>query len=254
MRKYLGLWIVALLVLCAASAWAYPTMDGASGLVTVPTAEVTPTGAVDLAVDYTKIDWWGNDTKLYPVRLNAGVAERLELSASYDSANDEFDEVNSIWTVGAKYAFLTEAKDNIGLALAASWGKIDVDFDDVAVTKVALAVTKTFPVDTNLKLKATAGAVYVNANDDSGWINGDTTRPYVGVELIGEKGANLALEYRWKDSDIENKSTFSAALRLPLTQQENAPLWLQVGTSNGALISLDDQRFFAGLCYRFMSK
>ena len=53
MKKYLGLWIVALLVLCAASAWAFPTLDGISGLVTVPTAEVTPVGTVDLAAgDY----------------------------------------------------------------------------------------------------------------------------------------------------------------------------------------------------------
>jgi hypothetical protein len=253
MKKYLGLWIVVLLVLCAASAWAYPTFNGVSGLVTLPTAEVTPTGAVDLAADYTKIDWWGNETKLYPVRLNAGVADNLELFASYDPADDEYNDVKSLWNVGAKYAFLTEANDDIGLALAGAWGKIDTDFDTVTIINAALALTKSFPVDENLKLKATAGVIYSNADSDD-WIEGDTTRPYVGLELVGAKGANLGLEYRWKDSGIDAKDIFSAVVRLPLMPEaENSPLWLEVGTTNGSIVGFEDQKFFGGLCYRFMA-
>jgi hypothetical protein len=258
MKKYLGLWIVALLVLGAASAWAYPTLDGVSGLVTVPTAEVTPTGAVDLAVDYTKIDWWSDlcpvgDTKMYPVRINAGVAENLELSGNYTFLNEDDDVLESIWSVGAKYAFLTEAEDEIGLAISGSWGNIQTDDedDDVTLTRFALAFTKSFPVDDDLTVKATAGAAYLKLGD---WFDESYIRPYVGLELVGEKGANLGLEYRWKDSDIDQKSVFSAVLRLPLMPDaENSPLWLEVGSTNGSIIGFDDQDFFGGLCYRFMS-
>jgi hypothetical protein len=259
MKKYLGLGIVALLVLFAASAWAYPTMDGVSGLVTLPTAEVTPTGALDLAADYTVIDWWGDlcpigDTTMYPVRLNAGVAKNLELSGNYTFQHDDLDVLRRTWSVGAKYAFLTENKDKVGLALSGSWGKIEDKYsdDDIALTRVALALTKGFPVDPQFKAKATVGVAYCNAGD---WLDKSYTKPYIGLELIGPRGANLALEYRWKGpSPLEEKDVFSAVVRLPLMSEENSPLWLQVGTSNGALMGFESQKFFGGICYRFMTK
>jgi len=258
MKKYLGLWIMALLMLCAASAWAYPTLDGASGLITLPTAEVTPVGAVDLAVDYTSIDFWGDvcpvgETKMYPVRINAGVAENLEFSANYTFLNDEDNALTHIWSVGAKFALLTEAEDGVGLALSGSGGKLQAEDgdNDVSLRRATLALTKSFPVDDSITAKVTAGAAYLKIGN---WFDDSYIKPYLGLELVGAKGANLGLEYRWKDSNIDQKAVFSAVVRLPLMPEaENSPLWLEVGSTNGSIVGFDDQDFFGGVCYRFMA-
>jgi hypothetical protein len=211
-----------------------------------------------LAADYTSIDFWSDvcpvgETRMYPVRINAGVAENLELSANYTILNDEDDALKRIWSAGAKFALLTEAEDSIGLALSGSWGKLQADDDsnDVTLTRAALSLTKSFPVDDNITATATAGAAYLKIGD---WFNESSIKPFVGLQLVGEKGANLGLEYRWKDSSIDQKAVFSAVVRLPLMPEaENSPLWLEVGTTNGSIVGFEDQDFFGGLCYRFMT-
>jgi hypothetical protein len=239
----------------AGGAWAYPNLQGATGLVTIPTAEVTPAGTIDFALDYQKMD---DCLKVYPARVNGGVTDRLELSAAYAKASGDlwgWIPLNNFWDVGGKYALLTESKNKIGLAVGGSFGKVDVEYvDAVDVTKCYAVLSKdlgkTLGYSKTIDLKAHAGLVWAKVGDP---IDVTLTRPFVGMEVCGKNKASLGLEYRWKDSDLEPEAVFSAVLRYPLGEDLMQPLWLEVGTTNGGLMGYggEESKLFVGIAYRF---
>lgn len=255
MRKYSVLLVALLLLVMAAGAWAYPNLQGATGLVTIPTAEVTPSGVIDFALDYQKME---DSLKIYPFRVNGGVTDRLELSAAYAKANGDlwgWIPLNNFWEAGAKYALMTEPKNKIGLAVGGSFGKVDVDFfDNVDVSKCYAVLSKdlgkTLGDRKAIAVKAHAGLVWAKVGDP---VDETLTRPFVGLELCGKNKASLGLEYRWKDDSLEPEAAFSAVLRYPLGEDVLQPLWLEVGTTNGGLLGYggEESKLFVGLAYRF---
>jgi len=256
MRKYSVLFAALLLLVVAAGAWAYPNLHGATGLVTIPTAEVTPTGTIDFALDYQKME---DCLKIYPARINGGVTDRLELSASYAKASGDlwgWIPLNNFWEVGGKYALMVEPKDKFGLAVGGSYGQVDIDYFDAAKVSKAYAVVsknfgKSLGYNKGINLKGHAGLIWANIDQD--YVDETITRPFVGLELCGKNKANLALEYRWKDCDLEPEAVFSAALRYPLGEDLLQPLWLEIGTTNGGLMGYggEENKLFVGLAYRF---
>jgi hypothetical protein len=253
-------WLVAiLLVLSAVGAWAYPNFDGASGIVTLPNTEVAPVGTVNLAVGYQTMYENGVDLKIWPVRINAGVIDKLELSAAYTifDIKDNVIPLDHQWTVGTKYAIMQEPVDKIGLAIGGSYGKIDAgDAGDVALTRAYLALSKDFDVvkdpENPVKGKFTAGWAYMKFGhpDDV-----TVSKPYAALEFTGATGATLGLEYRWKDSEADRDAVFSAAARVPVTPDK--AWWVEIGTTNslyGATATFDNQKVFYGIGYRFAGK
>jgi hypothetical protein len=257
MSKYSVVLVAVLLVLMAAGAWAYPNLDGATGLVTVPTAEVTPANNVDFALDYQKTT---DGIQIFPARVSGGVTDRLELSAAYAKANGDlwdYIPVNNFWDIGIKYAFMSEPKNNFGLAVGGSYGKVNVDYYDSANVSKAYAVIsknlgKSLGDSKTINLKAHAGLLWAKVDQDY-FDNGTLTRPFVGLEVCGKNKSDLALEYRWKDNQIDDKAVFSAVLRYPLGVDLQQPFWLEVGTTNGGLIGYgaQDSKLFVGVAYRY---
>lgn len=74
MKRCVVLLLAVALSLSAAAAWSYPTFDGASGIVTLPSAETAPSGTVGLALDYQKIS---SDVQVWAARVNVAWVTRL---------------------------------------------------------------------------------------------------------------------------------------------------------------------------------
>ena len=127
---------------------------------------------------------------------------------------------------------------------------------DVKVWNAYLVATKDFtPMDegtsewgpgAGTRMLGTAGIYYLKADPDLGK-GFSLTRPFLGMEFLGAGGTALALEYRWKDSDLDNKALFSAVLRHPFSEQFTAEL----GSTNSSPIGLglDDQDWFVRVGY-----
>lgn len=271
MQKFVVLLVVLALALCAGAAWSYPTMQGATGIVVLPTADVAANGTINLAVDYSKInnnrvlgisdtiydEFTGEfievdlgDTTVWPVRANVGFGGMAEFWAGNNFLSGDLFDGNE-WNVGLKYAFMTEAKNGFDLAVGGSYGQTDLDdFSDnlktwtafLAASKVLMPCTKTQP-----SIRGTVGGMYMNFSDG---VSDNLFEPYLALE-IGYDQFQLASEYRFKDSDIDIKAPWSTVLRY---QFKEMPLWLQVGWSNAILlngIGTDQQEFFAGIGYSF---
>jgi hypothetical protein len=250
--------VLALVVLClgGAMAWAFPTTDGSSGIVTLPTAQVTPASNVEAAIDYMKV---GGETS-WPMRANLGLGNKAELWAGYNRfganilATDEFvDEENAtmkLWNVGAKYMLLSQPKTAFALAVGGSFGKAK-NGDSVDITKAFIVASKNLNLkpwgSQPMQVKGSVGVMYEKVGDP---FSESITAPYLGVECMIRKGANLGLEYRFKDSSLDNKAVLSAVLRMPVS--ETQPLWIEVGTTNGTTgLGIDSQKMFVGVGYRF---
>ena len=245
-----------MLALGAIAGWAYPTMSGATGLVTLPTAEVVPQGVVDIAVDYQDnvgeaIEMYDTeDVQIMPIRATIGVAESLEVWGGYTLVKVEDWDDAKLWNVGGKYQIMSEAAgDDVSVAVGGSFGKFDNDIE-VDVTNAFLVASKDIStsVAPNQPIGATAhlGVIWIDLEDTD--IDESLTEPFIGLEIFGEKGASLVVEYRFKDDSLDDSAPFSAALRYPIGE---SPLMIQVGTTNAAFagIGADDNEFFVGLCY-----
>lgn len=274
MQKLVVLVTVLALALCAGAAWSYPTMQGATGIVVLPTADVAKNGTVNLAVDYQKVDtakalglssliydeFTGEfieveadlgDTTVWPVRATVGLGGTAEFWGGYTFLEgDDFDGNN--WNVGAKYAFMTEAKNGFDLAIGGSYGQTDLDFadDDLTTWSAFLVLSKTFMpcTESQPSIRGTVGGIYQDFSD--GFIDDSLFEPYLGLE-VGYDQFQLGLEYRFEDEDIDTDAPFSAVLRY---QFKENPLWLQIGWSNAILlngIGTDESEFFAGAGYSF---
>lgn len=238
--------------------WAYPNLDGASGLVIVPTSEVTPKGALDLAVDYSNPggDW---DLVVYPTRINFGISDGLELSGNYTMIEAYPDVIDEAWTIGAKYAFMTEAEDDLGVAVGGSWGTMNTSWGNIDITKLYLALGRAFSLEKDsarpLNLRVTGGLMYRSYDvhyiiDNTPYVEETTgTEPFVGLELVNKDGkSSLGFEYQWRDADIESAAVLSTFGRFRLSDRR--PLWLEVGITNGAFLSRSHARkAFIGIAY-----
>ncbi len=257
MRAWSILLVAVLVVASAAAALAYPTLNGPTGLVTVPTADTAPLGAVDLAVDYQKTGLKGlgssldmydpEDVKIIPIRAVAGVAPNAEVWAGYTKVSGDLDA--KLWNGGAKYRFASEAKDKVDAAIGGSFGRLQND-EDINLSNAFLVLSKKLSTGSQkVGVKGHLGVLWLKVASP---IDQTLIKPFIGVEITGDKGVSLVVEYRVKDSDIDSKAPFSAAVRYLVSED----LWIQAGMTNAALggIGFDDQRFFGGLSYRFRAK
>jgi hypothetical protein len=244
-----------LLAVCAVGASAYPTYDGGTGVLTLPTAEIVPHGTIEVAANYQKapFDWKG-----WPVaRLVGGVAKNLELSVGF--AHWEDGDTDVYWHEGLKYRFLTQEKNKVDVAIGAAFGQERYDnwtFFDRDHTEVYLAASKDFKSSeaSPISCRGTVGAIYSRFRYTDGGFTDKFTKPYVALEVMHKCGVSLGLEYRWhanvEDSDA---APFGAVLRYQIPK---TGLWVEGGTTNATYegTSWENQRGFVGLGYTFNTK
>ncbi|NIM04880.1 MAG: hypothetical protein GTO55_02905 [Armatimonadetes bacterium] len=240
MKVYVLAIAAAMMLVCAAGAFAYPTIDtGATGVVALPTAEITPQGTLELAVDHQHgpYDW---DVAL--TRASWGVAKNLELNVSHArwSRQNYWDEIDQ---GGLKYQI---PMDFANVAIGASFGRDKWASYEADATKVYLAVSKELPVTSSVSARLTAGGLYTRWDGDLNNVF-EFTKPYATLELMLGRGVMLGVEYRERDDDWDlGGEPISTVLRI--TSQEK-PVWVEVGTTNMSWAgeSWGNQRGFIGI-------
>lgn len=115
--------IISLFVLILpVSALAMPTQYGDSGLISVPTTEVTERGIFQSAVWFNSSENDGKKFTLLPVSLSMGIGDELEISGSYPNIllNDQNDgSMRAFENIGIKYRLIGEADSNFKTAIDA---------------------------------------------------------------------------------------------------------------------------------------
>jgi hypothetical protein len=188
MKKLLILGIAAAM---ACAAYAYPTLGGPTGLVTVPTAAVAPAGQLDLAADWFYAG--GGVSATLPLRVLYGIGDQFEIGASY--INTEGDDTNP-WSINAKYALPVNLV-GADVALGATYTNTDSDFVDNFITVYA-AATK----ELQDNLFGTLALQYDDETSDFALGLGAQTTLDSGLTLIGEyvnalPGASLSFAARY---------------------------------------------------------
>ncbi len=270
MRKLWTLPLLAIFVIAAASgaAYAMPSLGGPTGIVSVPNALIAPPGQLQTALTYQAQEMYDADVTYWALNVLTGVSKQAELWAAYALADVDVPtgsaDTAHLWAIGGKWQLTSEPKDQASLAIGASWQSwSDLSIsdsmysEDVSVMNAYIVATKDFtPMtganweygSTTTRILGSLGLMYINIDPDSSESD-NLTRPFVGVEFIGAGGTSLGLEYRWKDSDLDDKAVFSAAL----THKFGKGIEAQVGTTNAGIagLGMDDQDFFVRLGYSF---
>jgi len=268
----------ALLVSSGASALAIPSLGGPTGIALLPTAKIAPVHEWQTAVGYrsfrTTYMYAAEDVDMSLWTFNAlkGVASDAELWVAYTRGSNGED--TDIWEYGGKYllserllprtGFLADTDIAIGASLG-RWADALTDASEIMPFHTDIETLRAyFVVTTQLapgntgdwdwegvpatRIIGTAGVLYLRVAPDA--LDSETLfRPFLGVEVIGQHDLTLALEYRFKDSGIEDDSLLSALIRYPIDRSTN----LEVGLSNASPIGLaqGDQDLFVRLGYSF---
>jgi hypothetical protein len=266
----------ALLVSSGASALAIPSLGGPTGIVLLPTAKIAPVDEWQTAVGYRSFNttymyaFEDVDMSLWTFNVLKGVASDAELWIAYTRGSNGED--TDIWEYGGKYllserllprtGFLADTDIAIGASLG-RWADALTNADpllpfhtDVETLRAYFVVTtQLVPGDggdwdweaaPSTRIIGTAGILYLRVDPDA--LDSATLfRPFLGVEIISQKNLTLALEYRFKDSGIEDDSLFSALIRYPIDEHTN----LEVGLANASPIglALGNQDLFVRLGY-----
>ncbi|MCJ7749899.1 MAG: hypothetical protein MUQ65_02205 [Armatimonadetes bacterium] len=268
----------ALLVSSGASALAIPSLGGPTGIALLPTAKIAPVNEWQTAVGYRSFNttymyaYEEVDMSLWTFNALKGVASDAELWIAYTRATNGED--TDVWEYGGKYQLSERILPRTGflagtdIAIGASLGRwanalTNADpllpfYTDTETLRAYFVVTTQlvpggdsdwdWEAAPSTRIIGTAGMLYLRVSPDA--LSGDTLlRPFLGVEVIGQTNLTLALEYRFKDSGLEDDALFSALVRYPIDRSTN----LEVGLSNASPIGLGhgDQDLFVRLGYSF---
>ncbi|NIM04879.1 MAG: hypothetical protein GTO55_02900, partial [Armatimonadetes bacterium] len=109
MKVCVLLMTMVLMVFFASATFAYPTFDGATGVVTLPTAQIAPQGTLNLAVNHQN---WVGDAGVTLLRANWGMTKNLEISTAHTRWEmHSWMQGTRIWQGGLKYKLPTRFAD-----------------------------------------------------------------------------------------------------------------------------------------------
>jgi len=244
MKKLLPLGIVAALAL-ATAAYAYPTLQGPTGLVNAPNAVVAPSNTVSLALDwYNTKDTAGKD--MIPVRALVGFLDNFEAGVSYNNAGP----IGVSYGINAKYVY-PEAFS--GFKVGAGLGYAQGDkFAGNTGTMTDLYLVTTTPIPTQSEAFTVDGTLGLQWTQVKATKTADALQPFIGFNsdiTIGEKKLGLALDYIIDAPKIgANKGAFGFAARYDVIKN----LTVQVGVDNNTYQN-GDAKFkpFLGLNYAY---
>ncbi len=272
----------ALLTTGAASAFAVPSLAGPTGLVMLPTADIAPSNLWQIGVGNRSIrieqmyqdesadvtDWTFNAVK--------GVADDAELFVTYQRCTDGSD--SDVWEYGGKYligedlfprtGFLGGTKIAVGGSLGRWASSVEFQtggmygfgttFEDVETMRLYAVATKQlvptytgewpWEAGSGTRIVASAGVLYMRIDPDISDSH-NLIRPFVGVEVTGQRGVTVLAEYRLKDSDVEENAEYAIGLRKPF----GSSTMFEFGLTNASPIGLgiDETNLYARLTYAF---
>jgi hypothetical protein len=209
------------------------------------------------------------DVKSWSVQALRGAADEAELWAAYRRLHNSAD--TTIWEFGGKLQvdqpYLPDAQVAIGASIGRwvdAFGWVEAmdmysasqALTDVDVLKGYVVVTRDLTPGATpswewgekpgLQAIGSVGLFYLKASPDAGEEH-TVIRPFVGLELQFDENLIVGLEYRAKDSEVDEKALFSAVLR----RQFPEDLTVELGTTNASPVGLGlgDQDIFIRVAY-----
>jgi len=243
---WLGI-IGAAIVLVSGTVCAAPSHLGPTGIVGTPTADVVGARQYDVAADYVE---WDSDVKSWPIRLVAGVADKLEVGVGYTKWSDGGS--IKITPVNVKAVVAPESGSSPAVAVGAGYGKIK-DGVDIKITTLYAVATKTLSeaednyYDEGGMRGTVRGSLGIMYNKYSNGGSDSYTEPFASLEYLTPNGnTTLAVEYKTKENDMDAVS--SLLVRHMVTPNT----WVQLGWTNSFYsLGWDDHELFLGIGYRF---
>lgn len=237
----------AAIVLVSGTVAAAPSHLGPTGIVGTPTADVVGARQYDVAVDYVKWDMFGTDVKCWPIRLLAGISDKVEVGIGYSKWKDGGASMK-ITPVNVKAVVVPESETSPAVALGAAYGKLK-DGGALKITTFYAVATKTLSQAEDEyydggTLRGSLGLMY-NKYKDGG--SDSYTEPFVSLEYLTPEGATtLAIEYKTAEGGMDPVSSLLA--RHMLTPN----MWVQAGLTDAFYtLASEDHEFFIGVGYRW---
>lgn len=196
--KTFTLGTLAVVLAFAGAAFAFPTLQGPTGGLQVPTASVQE--GIAIAVDRSESEF----AKIPNLRLEAGIIPNLEAGIGYEKFEMTDGTATgslSTFQINAKYALPIEL---LGAKLAAGTTYNQTDFDNLAIDDVvldkltdwSLYLSGTYPLQENLKL--TLSAIYDDAKlkgSGDNELKAKKLVPAIAIEQQFENGSAIGAEY-----------------------------------------------------------
>ncbi|MHB0938151.1 MAG: hypothetical protein ACYDCO_03945 [Armatimonadota bacterium] len=209
------LFVLGFAVALACAAYAYPTLNGPTGLVFVPTAAVAPAGQLQVALDWAYFSDF-EDADI-PLRVLYGINDQFEIGAAYFSQEGNED---NAFGINGKFVLPFTAGD-AAWAVGASF--FDSDDDDSSFG-LSLSATKAFT-------EGFAGTAALLWDEDDEFALG------IGAEANFDSGLTLVGEY----INFLPSAELNMAARYPITEALTAQLGF----------AFDTEATFIGAMYAF---
>lgn len=213
MKKLLVLGF-ALALACAA--YAYPTLNGPTGLIFVPTAAVAPAGQFQVALDWAYISSFDDADML--LRGLYGINDQFEIGAAF--SNNEDGDLGNTFGVNAKYVLPFTAGDAAWAVGASFFDPEDGDSSFGATLSATKAFTEGF-----------AGTASLLWDENNEFALG------IGAEATLDSGLTLVGEY----VNFLPSAEINMAARYPITDALTAQLGF----------AFDTESTFIGAMYAF---
>jgi hypothetical protein len=237
MRHLLAIGSIALLL--ATMAQAYPALTGPTGQFVIPTAEISPPGAV-LAADWQRLEVGAS----IPMRVQLCFGPSIEVGALYDPF-DQDAPIDKAWAANAKVQMGRVLL--CMLALGGQFRREDrgggprTDYDQA----YAVWSSDFSSGGENLSnLKLTWGVNWTQANTDGATVI-DGFRYFAGAKLRFTNAIELMAEYQTKSKrlgDLDPVTAFGGRFAI------GHGLWAEAGVTNAIGLSAGkEQNLFAGL-------
>jgi len=254
----------AVAALVSSVAGAAPSHLGPTGIVATPTADVVGNKTYDVAVDYVKWDHSLGDVKSMPIRLLAGVSEKVEVGIGYTKWKTGGHSMK-VTPVNVKAVVVPESEGSPAVAVGAAYGKLkETGLPGVKVTTIYAVATKTLTKaedewyeEGGMKgtLRGSLGLMYNKYKASGLGLSESATEPFISVEYITPNGnTTVALEYKTAEDVgyFSNESISSIVVRHMITPN----VYAQIGLGN-AWYTLSnptngDHELFIGVGYRHM--
>jgi hypothetical protein len=231
---------------------AFPTgipLVGSTGLGTMPTTETVPNGEVEVGLAYERVKPDFGRVSFFPDATATYGFKRGEVGAAYVRERDSifgFSLTSNDFTLHGKYRVYENARNGAAVAAGAHY----LHFDDSQGSVTSLYLTGSYPFmapteERKASLRGHLGLIYQHVDSgDSGADSANKVRPMVGLEFLTGSAFSIAADYIPNSGDVAR--TMSLAARYQMTSGFGA----QIGV--GRL--RDDNKYFAGVTYRFRGK
>ena len=234
MKKLQVLGLAAGLLLATSAVFANTTFNGQTGNVALPTAEVTPYGALVISGDYQRtsnIQSVENDSA--SLFLTYGIVDNFEVGAGYRTLQIDVPGPNGnkadTMLVNAKY--LTPIKLlGFNWSASAAYGntyKYGLRTDDIKSTQVAWVGDQKFKIGDYTMATGTIGVNWTELNQGTGDIP-HAVRYFAGASVPLVANITAMGDYQTASSNIDQKALYGLAVAYQATDD----LTIKGGISN----------------------